>query len=347
MTTGLEAHVVVDLGHFTLDASIAVARGTTVAVVGPNGAGKSTLLRALAGIEPVTAGSVRVDGTDVTDLEPERRPIGVVFQELRLFPHLTALDNVAFGLRARGTAKAAARAEAGAWLERLGVGAQSGQRPSTLSGGQAQRVALARTLATEPPVLLLDEPLSALDATTRVATRRDLRRHLDGSASARLVVTHDPLDALALADALVVLERGRVVQQGTLAELAAAPRSAYVADLVGVNRFEGTGAGSVIALDGGVDVTVTGRWEGPVIVVIHPRAVALHGTRPEGSPRNVWQATVVSVEAGLDETARVAVEGPLPLVVEITSGAARELALAPGRPVWASIKATEVRVSRA
>ena len=181
----------------------------------------------------------------------EQRPVGFVFQDYLLFPHLSALENVAFGLRARGLARAEARRRAAAWLERVGLAAHAAARPRALSGGQAQRVALARALVGEPRLLLLDEPLAALDAATRTEVRRDLRRHLASFDGTRLLVTHDPLDAIALADRLVVLEGGRVTQTGSPAEVSGRPRSRYVAELVGVNLYRGRADGASVQLAGG------------------------------------------------------------------------------------------------
>ncbi len=234
----LEACVRVTLGTLHLRVDLNVEAGNVVAVLGPNGAGKTTLLRALAGLVPLTDGRVVLDGrvledaTNGTYLPPERRPIGVVFQDYLLFPHLTALDNVAFGLRCQGRSRRDARQQAHEWLDRVGLGDRATVKPAELSGGQAQRVALARALAIEPRMLLLDEPLSALDVSTRADVRETLRRHLDAFRGVRLLVTHDPLEALALASQLVVLEDGRVVQSGSPTEVAERPRSAYVADLV-------------------------------------------------------------------------------------------------------------------
>ena len=342
----LEASFEASVGALELHVSLDVAAGETVAVLGPNGAGKTTLLRVIAGLHPVRTGGVRLDGVDL-DGDPAERSVGVVFQDYLLFPHLSVLENVAFGLRARGWARTEARSVAQAWLARVGLDGRGGDRPAALSGGEAQRVALARALATEPRVLLLDEPLSALDASTRAATRRDLRRILASHAGVKLLVTHDPLEAMALADRLVVLEQGRIVQEGTAAEISARPRSPYVADLVGVNLVAGTATSEGLAATGLVlhaaDVDVTG---GDAFAVVHPRAVSLHRTRPEGSARNVWagEATHVEVEGG---RARVQVRldggGPT-LVAEVTPAAVADLHLADGGRVWASVKATEVTV---
>ena len=235
----LDASVRVRLGSLDLEVDVRVGDGEVVAVVGPNGAGKTTLLRCIAGLQPLDAGRVTVDDQVLDDpatgawVTPAERNLGVVFQDHLLFPRLSALDNVAFGLRARGMPQAEARAQARAWLDRVGLAAAAGARPKALSGGQSQRVALARALAIEPRVLLLDEPLAALDVQARAYVRDELERHLATFPGARLLVTHDLGDAVALADRLVVLEAGRVTQAGTAGDLAAAPASDYVAVLVG------------------------------------------------------------------------------------------------------------------
>jgi molybdate transport system ATP-binding protein len=215
-------------------------------------------------------------------------------------------------------------------------------RPAALSGGQAQRVALARALAIEPRLLLLDEPLSALDATTRASTRRDLAQHLAQHAGIRIVVTHDPVDALVLGDRLVVLEGGHIVQEGSAAEIRVRPRSRYVADLVGVNLFRGRAERGVVRV-GEAHVVASDALDGEVFAVVPPHAVALHRERPEGTPRNVWRCTVSTVDDEGDRV-RVSVTGLLALSADVTPAAVRELELRPGAEVWASVKATEVAV---
>ncbi|HVM01374.1 MAG TPA: ATP-binding cassette domain-containing protein [Acidimicrobiales bacterium] len=351
---GLAATIGLTRGALVLDVELAVGPGEVVALVGPNGAGKTTVLRALAGLDPLATGRVVVDGTVLEDpgagvrLPPERRPVGVVFQDGRLFPHLSALENVAFGLRSRGVPRRAARATALGWLDRVGLADRCGARPTGRRGGQAQRVALARALAVEPRVLLLDEPLAALDASSRVEVRRQLRRHLASFPGVRLLVTHDAVEARALADRLVVVEDGRVVQSGQPAELTARPRSRYVADLAGVNLFRGRAAGSGVELAGGVVLHAGRPASGPVLAVIHPKAVSLHRRRPHGTPRNVWHGSVDSLDADArGERVRVGVDGPVPLVAEVTAAAVAELGLVVGSPVWAAVKAAEVDVSPA
>jgi molybdate transport system ATP-binding protein len=344
----LEAHIMCTLGTFNLDVEIDAKPGEVVALLGPNGAGKSTVFRCLAGLLPVDEGRIELDGECLDDaaanvfVPPERRPVAVVFQAYLLFPNLTALENVAFGLRARGMAKQEARAAAAAWLDRVGLADLAGRRPRSMSGGQAQRVAVARALATEPRLLLLDEPLSALDVGTRGSVRRDLRRHLTTFDGARLLVTHDPVDAYALADRVIILEGGRVAQTGTLADVAARPRSRYIADLVGVNLVAGDFARGVLTTPTGGHVIPADPIEpGPAFAVIQPSAVALYPRQPEGSPRNVWAVTVSDVDRHADR-ARIRLDGSVPLVAEITPAALDELVLRPGDTLWASVKATEI-----
>ncbi len=349
MSDHLDAHVVVRRGSLALDVHLTVEAGETVAVVGPNGAGKTTMLRALAGLLSLDAGRVTLGDTVLEDpragiaVPTERRGIGVVFQDHLLLPHLSALDNVAFGLRARGVRRAAARRTAFDWLERLGVSTVADLRPAEMSGGQAQRVALARALAPDPRMVLLDEPLSALDATTRPAVRRDLLRHLAEHTGPRVVITHDPMEAALLASRLVVVEHGRVTQRGTLDEISARPQSAYVADLVGVNLLRGASSGTHVELMTGASVQTVNEAFGDVHLAVPPRAVALHLDMPQGSARNVWPATVGTVEPR-GVVVRVQLLGAVPLVAEVTSGAVEQLDISPGSGVWASVKATEIAV---
>ena len=284
-------------GHSARSASTSISSvksGETVAILGPNGSGKSTLFRCLAGLLPVDEGRIVLDGETLDDaatnafIRPEQRPVAVVFQEYLLFPNLTALENIAFGLRARGVDKRDARARAAEWLERVGLADHAGHRPRALSGGQAQRVALARALATEPRLLLLDEPLAALDVGRRADVRRDLRRHLGTFDGVRLLVTHDPVDAYALADRVVVLEAGNVSQVGTLDDVTARPRSRYIANLIGVNLLRGTSLDGAIVTANGAHIVPADPVDGDTFAVIQPHAVALYLSAPEGSPRNVW-----------------------------------------------------------
>jgi molybdate transport system ATP-binding protein len=345
----LEAAVRLTLGPLELDIDFAIGEGEVVALLGPNGAGKTTLLRAVAGLVPFTSGCVRLDGKVLEDTDSrhyvptEHRPIGFVFQDYLLFPHLSVLDNVAFGLRSRGTPRRAANEKALGWLDRVGLESSADARPTELSGGQRQRVALARALASDPRLLLLDEPLSALDVSTRAEIRRDLRRHLSSFKGIRLVVTHDPLEAVALADRLIVMEKGRLVQTGTPGEVTERPRSQYVADLVGVNLLRGEADRGSVRIPGGPVVAAAGAESGDVFAVIHPRAVAIHRLRPEGSPRNVWPGRASNIEL-MGNRVRVRIDGEVSLVAEVTPSALKELGVVEGGEVWLSFKATDVGV---
>ena len=345
----LDVSIRLSLGPLDLDMAVNVDEGEVVALLGPNGAGKTTLLRAVAGLVPFSSGYVRLDGKVLEDtaarqyVPTERRPIGFVFQDYLLFPHLTVLENVAFGLRSRGVSRQAAAEKAAYWLDRIGLKSYAGSKPAELSGGQRQRVALARALAPDPRLLLLDEPLAALDATTRAEVRRDLKRHLDSFHGIRLVVTHDPLEAVALADRLVVMEHGHLVQTGTAAEVTEHPRSQYVADLVGVNLLRGEADHGSIKLATGEVVAAASAELGSVFGVVHPRAVAIHRTHPEGSPRNVWPGRATSIEL-LGNRVRVRIDGKVPLVAEVTPAALKELNLVEGGEVWLSFKSTDVGI---
>ncbi|WP_371547837.1 ABC transporter ATP-binding protein [Streptomyces sp. NBC_00554] len=348
---GLDTRLVVDRGSFHLDVTLTAAPGDVVALLGPNGAGKTSALRALAGLTPLSAGGhLRLDGADLDRTPPESRPVGVVFQDYLLFPHLTALDNVAFGPRCQGVPKAEARAQAAAWLDRMGLADHAGAKPRRLSGGQAQRVAVARALATHPRLLLLDEPLAALDARTRLDVRAQLRRHLADFEAVAVLVTHDPLDAMVLADRLVVVEDGRVVQDGTPSDIARHPRTDYIAQLVGLNLYKGRAEGHTVHLEGVEDleaspatttITTTENLTGPVFVAFPPSAVTLYRDRPTGSSaRNLWQCEVGGLETHGDQI-RADLTGELPLAADLTTVAAAELDLHQGAPVWATVKAAQ------
>ncbi|WAU84405.1 ABC transporter permease [Streptomyces sp. Qhu-G9] len=322
--------------------------GTTIAVVGPNGAGKTTLLRALLGLTPRAHADLRLGGTDVTGLPPHRRKVAWVPQDGALFPHLTALANTAYGLRAQGVRRAEARRAAQEWLDRLGVGHLAHRRPAQLSGGQAQRVALARALAARPRLLLLDEPLAALDQSTRARVRHTLRRHLDGFGGVCLIVTHDPVEAVSLADRVLVLHEGRALQDAPPAEVTRHPRSPWVARMLGRNAWPGTASaeGLELADGGGLFVIAEPLPVGtPALAIIAPEAVSVHRDRPTGSPRNVWPGTVREITAsGSRLRVLIGSDHAPDVVAEITPQAAAELGLADGVPVWTSVKATETTV---
>ncbi len=358
---GLHFAGTVALGTFRLELDFTAQPGEVLGILGPNGAGKSTLLRALAGLVALTEGSVTLGETVLDDvaaghfLAADKRPIGLVFQSYRLFPHLSVRDNVAFAARSAGANRRDASTGAEEWLARLGVAELADRKPRQLSGGQAQRVALARALAADPGLLLLDEPLAALDARTRLEVRAELRRHLSDFPGPTLLVTHDPLEAMVLTDRLLVIEDGRLVQQGTAAQVARRPATQYVARLVGLNLYAGTRIDEVtVRLDGGGTLFVArSSFEaaGPplaaaehVLVALRPAAIALHTTRPDhASPRNVWAGTITGLELLVDRV-RVQIDGAPPALVDITPAAVSELDLATGGTVWLSAKATDLDV---
>jgi len=348
-TSLIEANLRCVRGPFELDVELRVPAGGVLALLGPNGAGKSTALQILAGLfgshtsRVMVGGAVWDDGTRGYRRPTEERSVGVVFQDYLLFPRMNVRDNVAFGLRARGIDKGAARRQADEWLIRVGLEAFGDRRPAELSGGQAQRVAIARALAPSPQLLLLDEPLAALDAGTRMHVRTDLRRYLSGFTGATVIVTHDALDALVLADQIVVVEGGRVVQQGTPGAVARQPRTRYVAQLVGVNLFRGKAFDTTVTLDGEAKLTTAQRNDGDVFVVARPRDITVHREHPEGSSRNVWQAVVTNIEQHGD-LVRLAASGPPDALVDVTAEAIAELDLDVGQHVWLSVKATALDV---
>ena len=342
------ATIRMQVGTLELEVDLTIEPGEVVALLGPNGAGKTTVLRTLAGLRAIDAGRIAIADEVVDDpasrvFQPaERRPVGVVFQDHLLFPHLTVLENVAFGLRSRGTSKGEARSTARAWLDRVGIADLADARPGAISGGQSQRAALARALATDPHLLLLDEPLSSLDAGTRATVRRDLRRYLDDFAGATVLVTHDALDAIALADRVVIIEEGTITQTGTIDDITTKPRSSYVADLLGVNLLRGDADDTVVTLaDHSGQVIIADREHGPVLLLIRPHSIGLHRNRPEGSARNQWQGQITGFDL-LGDRVRVRLGGPIPLVAEVTPAAVADMHLVEGDHVWATIKATEI-----
>ncbi|MET7869770.1 ABC transporter permease [Streptomyces cyaneofuscatus] len=329
--------------RLTLDA----APGTTLAVVGPNGAGKTTLLRALLGLTPRAHARLRLGESDVTALPPHRRGVAWVPQDGALFPHLSALSNTAYGLRTHGVPRAEARRAAQSWLDRLGVGHLAHRKPGQLSGGQAQRVALARALAARPRLLLLDEPLAALDQTTRAHVRHTLRRHLAEFGGVCLIVTHDPVEAVSLADRVLVLDDGRVLQDEPPAEVTRHPRSPWVARMLGRNAWPGTATADGLELAGGGHLVVAEPLAPgtEALAVIAPEAVSVHREKPTGSPRNVWPGTVREITSGGSRLRLLITSDRAPdLVAEITPQAAAELRIADGTEVWTGVKATEVTV---
>jgi molybdate transport system ATP-binding protein len=343
----LDADIQLRLSRLNLDAALAVTSGEVVALLGPNGSGKSTVLRALAGLLPLTAGKVTLDGAVLEDpsvrtrIAPEKRPVALMFQEYLLFPTMSALENVAFGLRARGVDRTEARSKAAAALERLGIGQVATARPTAMSGGQQQRVAMARALVTEPKLLLLDEPLAALDVSTKAEVRRHLRSVLRDSRSANVLVTHDLLDAVALAQRMIVIEDGGIVQTGTPAEVTARPRSRYVADLTGVNLLRGTGRGTSIDLENGSQVATAASSAGAVLAVIQPAAVSVSREHPQTSDANIWHGSIGAVDL-LGDRVRVRIEGANVITAEVTPHVVDQLKLDDGGELWASFAASAV-----
>lgn len=299
-------------------AAFSAQPGEVLAVIGPNGAGKSSLLHALAGLVDVS-GQALLGGTDLLALPVRERRVGLVFQGQLLFPHLSALDNVAFGLRARGEGRTQADAVAREWLERFGIDDLAHRRPRELSGGQAQRVAIARALATDPDVLLLDEPFTGLDVSVQMALRIELGRHLRDFPGIALLVTHDAIDALTLADRVLVLDGGEVAQVGPPAEVAAEPRTSHVARLVGLNLVA----------------------DGEEMLAFTPDAVVVSLEEPHGSSRLHWHGPIATL-APHGDAVRLLVHAEPDLLADLTPAAATELGLLPGREVWLSTKATAV-----
>ncbi|MBC9823970.1 ABC transporter ATP-binding protein [Terrabacter sp. MAHUQ-38] len=343
----LDARVRLSRGAIDVDVALSAEPGQVIGVLGPNGGGKTTTVLALAGVLQISEGLIRV-GERVWDdgsrpLAPEERAVGLMLADSLLFPHLSALDNVAYGPRSRGVDRRRARDRARAELDRVGLADRARSSPRELSSGQQARVALARALATDPQLLLLDEPLAALDPDTRARTRSDLAGRLAAYDGVTVLVTHDPLDALTLADHLVFVEDGQVTQAGTPAEVLSEPRSAYVGTVVGLNLYAGQGDshGHVRTADGGLVVT-TSPTEGSVWATIPPSAVSLHLHEPEGSPRNAWRVRIASVTMQ-GQSARVGLVGDLALTAEVTLESVTALGLQVGRDVWAAVKATEVR----
>lgn len=337
-------------GTFELRADIAMGQGEVTAVLGPNGAGKSSLLRSVAGLLSVDSGSVEL-GDQVLDdpargvfIPAERRGLGVVFQDHRLFPHLRVLENVAFGMRARRVSRVHAHAEAMIWLERLGIADLSRRHPRQLSGGQAQRVALARALAYSPGALLLDEPLAALDVQTRAEVQAELHQHLHAFGGPSLLVTHDPLEALLLADKIVVLESGVIVQQGSPTEISSRPATSYIARLVGMNLYQGRSQAGVVTLPGGSTLVATDAIDGETLIAIRPSAFTVHVQAPStSSARTLWSGQVATMSAFGDRVRlTVGVTGGLTVLVDVTAAAVAELSLRPGESVWLTAKATDL-----
>ncbi len=350
----LHAEISAKRGPFEVDATLEAEEGETLALLGPNGAGKTTVVLALAGLIDDRS-TIELDGARIDGLPPERRPLGVAFQGGALFPHLSALANVAFPLRARGVGRREAHRKASATLSRLAPDVRADALPTALSGGEAQRVALARALVHRPRLLLLDEPSSGLDVRGRVELRPALVDTLATFPGFRVLVTHDPVEAMTLADRVVILEEGRITQQGMFDDVRRTPRSRYAAELVGVNLFTGRlepigdGAGRLVTIEG--DVVVGWPEDLPrstieeVTGTLRPSEVMVHvGMPTRGSARNVWRGTIEDLSIH-GERVRVRIASRPPLVAEVTAGSVEQLGLARGAEVWTSFKAVEVEIS--
>jgi molybdate transport system ATP-binding protein len=356
----LDARLDKRLGAFSLSAALGVESGATLALVGESGSGKTTMLRLLAGLTRPDAGRIRLgetvwfDDATRTDVPPWRRAVGWVPQDYALFPHLSVARNVAFGLRAAGVAAAEARRRVDRALTRFGIGDLAARRPGELSGGQQQRVALARALVLEPELLLLDEPLAALDLQTRRSVRGELRQLLAMLPCTTVFVTHSPVEAIVFGDRVAVLEDGRVTQEGAGDDLLRHPRSPYVAELMGLNLLRGrvrerTGDGAArVETEGGALTIVDPGFDGDVFLAVSPREITLHRDPPGGSAQNQIAGTVRELvpEPPMGERLRVVIDSRPPLVAEITPHAAAALGLRPGVGVVAVFKATGVATYR-
>jgi molybdate transport system ATP-binding protein len=347
---GLKVRVEVGVGQsFRLAAELTIPPGTTAALLGPNGAGKSTMVAAIAGLRPIDAGRIELEDVVLDDpdrgvfVPPEARGVGVVFQDYLLFSHMTVKENIAFGPRSRRAGRAEAADVAREWMGRLGLGGLADRKPRELSGGEAQRVALARVMATRPDALILDEPFAALDVETRSRLRRDLAKHLEGFDGPRLLITHDPTEAFLLADQIHIIEDGVITQTGTAAAIRLRPRTGYAAVLAGSNLVSGVAAHGVVDTGSHLLYTADGDADGPVLVTIRSSAISVHRERPGGSPRNNWRTTVDEIEH-LGGRVRLRTGPPLALTVEITEDAAHDLSLGEGVAIWVAVKATEVMV---
>ena len=366
----LEVDGVCARGDFALDVAFEAGPGEVLGVLGPNGSGKSTLLRLLAGLEALTTGRIRLGERTIDDpvarlfTPAQQRPVGMVFQEHRLMPHLSVRDNVLLGRRWRVPGARGSRRRRGdpawtaAWLARFELTELADRRPDQLSGGQAQRVALARALAAGADLLLLDEPLAAMDAASRLHLRTQLRGLVADFPGPVLMVTHDPIEALALTDRLLVLDGGRVAQLGTPAEVARRPATAHVAHLVGLNLYAGRlaesapadllGAREVRLDDGGTLVGTPVEQSlspgDPVLVTMRPEAITVHARHPEAvSTRNLWPGAVAGMEM-IQGRVRLQVDGAPAALVDVTPAAVAELRLRPGERIWLAAKAVEVEV---
>jgi molybdate transport system ATP-binding protein len=359
VTVALQAELRVRRGEFVLDAALQVKHGEILAMLGPNGSGKSTLLGALAGLIPLESGTVAVAGRTISDTDrgvavpPEHRGVGLLGQEPLLFPHLSAMDNVAFGRQSQGMGRQDARAEAGGWLSAVGLDGFENRRPSQLSGGQQQRVAIARALAAQPQVLLLDEPLAAVDVPTASVLRQLLRERLAETGTAAIFVTHDVLDAIVVADRVAIIQEGRIVENGPTQRVLGSPRTRFVAALAGLNLVTG-----VLERDGALRMADGRRFCGrilgdppaagaPVSAVFRPAAVRVTVGRGVGTKSNSWDARVAALEPSSGGIRIRLIDDP-DIVAEVSPVDIAEQAVTVGSTVRVSVAEADVtlRVAR-
>ncbi len=345
-------------GDFALDIEFRAGEGATTVLVGESGSGKTSVLRLLAGLDLPDRGSIAVGDRVYVDTEAGtavpawRRDVGYVSQDYALFPHLSVYQNVAFGLESLRLPSDEIRDRAEGALRLTGIPDLGRRMPAQLSGGQQQRAALARSLALNPRLLLLDEPLSALDLQTRRAVRTELRELLRRLPCITVYVTHSPVEALIFGDQIIVLERGRVSQAGSRNDLLRHPRSRFVAELMGTNLFigrnaepDGSGTARVRTAEG--DIAVSGLpGEGDVFVTVNPREITLFAQRPAGSAQNVFSGPILELvpEPPAGERVRVVLGTTPILVAEVTQEAVAALGLSEGVEVYAAFKATGVSV---
>jgi molybdate transport system ATP-binding protein len=343
--------------HRGFDLDLQLRPGQVSAVLGANGAGKTTLLSLIAGLARPDTGLISLDGRLLLDTDrdvwvpPHRRGVVLLAQQALLFPHLSAVDNVAFGPRSHGASRRQAHARSLGWLTAVDAIDFADRRPAQLSGGQAQRVAIARALAADPALLLLDEPLASLDVAVAPGLRQLLRRVLRDAARTALLVTHDILDALALADRVIVLDSGRIVEEGPTRIVLTQPRSEFAARVAGVNLLSGIADAHGLTTPAGVHIQglldPTCAAGDDAVAVFRPNAVAVHLGSPSGSPRNRLPVTVAELEP-LGETVRIhtaaSADVPSGLLADVTAAAVADLDLVPGKAVHFAVKATEVSI---
>jgi molybdate transport system ATP-binding protein len=350
----LRAELTHSLGEVELDIRLDVRPGSCLALAGPSGSGKTTILRLLAGTLRPDQGRISqgdqiwVDTAAGVWWPPERRRCGYVFQDYALFPHLSAWRNVAYGLRSGPPS--ARRADALALLERFGLAERAGARPATLSGGERQRVALARALAPKPDVMLLDEPLSALDARTRASAGRELSDTLQSLEVPVVLVTHDFTEAALLGDEIGVLDRGQIVQRGSASALAAAPATPFVADFTGAVVLTGTvrrtdGQLTIVDLDGGGVASTTETGSGRVALSVYPWEITIShaASNADESTQNRLTTRITSMTT-VGNRVRLGLAAGQPLIAELTGKATQDLRLTVGDQVAASWKATATRL---